>query len=221
MKIKDHSVFRRYIEVANDSGILHLNYALHGNDNWNAERTIPMPRLVYSNGIALYEYAGGCFQMYHRSVIEKVGLYDEFFKNSWEHLDMTYRTTLAGYHTPYWLSSDIVESNLFIEQIDHSIESTVSSNNHNPFYYEGLYYWKFKYGKWVAEIPDWINEQYHTDEIMKMFYNRQYDKLSTIFINYYKNNESLYFNKEYKNGQVFENVWGFIDENNLPKLYTK
>lgn len=219
MRIKDHNVFKRYIEVANDSGILHFNYALHGNDNWNSDRTSPLPRLIYSNGVSLYEYAGGCFQMYHRSVIEKIGLYDEFFKNSWEHLDMTYRATLGGYHTPYWLSSDITDSHEFIQQIDYELESNISSNKTNPFYYEGLYYWKFKYGKWVSDIPDWINEEYHTDEIMKLFYTRQYEKLSSLFMEYYKHTEGYLFNKEYKHGHVFENVWGFIDENNKPKLY--
>lgn len=221
MKIKDPHVFKRYIEVANDSGVLHLNYALHGKDNWNEERTLPLPRLVYQNGIALYEYAGGCFQLYHRSVIEKIGYYDEFFKNAWEHLDMTYRATLGGYHTPYWLPSDIVDSHNFIEQIDYQIESTISTSKNNPYYYEGLYYWKFKYGKWVSDIPDWINVQFHTDEIMNMFQQRKYSELSDLFMNYYKHEESLFFNKNYTQGQVFENVWGFIDENNKPILYIK
>lgn len=221
MKIKDSHVFKRYIEVANDSGVLHLNYALHGKDNWNEERTLPLPRLVYQNGIALYEYAGGCFQLYHRSVIEKIGYYDEFFKNAWEHLDMTYRATLGGYHTPYWLPSDIADSHNFIEQIDYQTESTISTSNSNPYYYEGLYYWKFKYGKWVADIPDWINVQFHTDEIMNMFQQRKYSELSDLFMNYYKQENSLFFDKNYREGQVFENVWGFIDENNKPILYIK
>lgn len=221
MKIKDPKIFDRYIEVANDSGILHFNFALHGKDNWTPDKTIPLPRLIYSNGVSLYEYAGGCFQLYHRSVIEKIGLYDEFFKNAWEHLDMTYRATLSGFHTPYWLASDITNSQNFLEQIDAESESTISSNKKNPYYYEGLYYWKFKYGKWVSDIPDWINEQYHPDEIMKMFYYRQYRDLSKLFFNYYKTNNCLFFDKEFKHGHVFENVWGFTDRNNNPILYTK
>jgi GT2 family glycosyltransferase len=220
MKIKDSHVFNRYIEVANDSGILHLNYALHGNDNWNTDRTSPSPRLTYTNGISLYECAGGCFQMYHRSVIEKIGMYDEFYKNSWEHLDMTYRATLSGFHTPYWLAADIINSHEFIEQMDYQIESTISSNKHNPFYYEGLYYWKFKFGSWVADIPDWINEKYHTDEIINMFYYRKYDELASLFFDYYKKNTCLYFNKDYKEGHVFDNVWGFVRDNK-PTLYTQ
>lgn len=221
MKIKDPHVFERYIEVANDSGILHFNYALHGKDNWNDTRTNPMPRLTYSNGVSLYECAGGCFQMYHRSVIEKIGLYDEFFVNSWEHLDMTYRATLSGFHTPYWLAADIADSKDFIEQIDYELESTISTNKRNPHYYEGLYYWKFKYGKWVADIPDWINERFHPDELMKMFLCRQYDELSSLFMNHYKASESTFFNEDYKHGQVFEHVWGFIDKNNKTILYTQ
>jgi hypothetical protein len=141
--------------------------------------------------------------------------------NSWEHLDMTYRATLSGFHTPYWLAADITNSKDFIEQIDYEIESTISTNKRNPHYYEGLYYWKFKYGKWVADIPDWIHEKFHPDELMKMFFYRQYDDLSALFTNYYKTNESTFFNKDYTHGQVFENVWGFVDKNNKTTLYTQ
>jgi GT2 family glycosyltransferase len=188
--------------------------AIFGMENGASER------LTYTNGISLYECAGGCFQMYHRSVIEKIGMYDEFYKNSWEHLDMTYRATLSGFHTPYWLAADIINSHEFIEQIDYQIESTISSNKHNPFYYEGLYYWKFKFGSWVADIPDWINEKYHTDEIINMFYYRKYDELASLFFDYYKKNSCLYFNKDYKEGHVFDNVWGFVRDNK-PTLYTQ
>ena len=212
MKILDASVFEYYIEVANKSGLKHLNFALHGQDNWNTERTQPMPRLMYNNGLSLYNYAGGCFQLYHRSVFERVGLYDEFYKNCWEHLDMTYRTTLAGFHTPFWLAADVNNAHLFIEQIDYKEQSDVSSREKNPNYYEGLFYWKFKYGSWVANIPEWINDTYHTDIIVDMFQKRQYQELSNIFMDYYKDIQSPFFNRDYKYGHVFDNVWGNVDD---------
>lgn len=213
MKIIDSNVFEYYIDVANKSGLKHLNFALHGNDNWNEDRTQPLPRLMYDHGLSLYNYAGGCFQLYHRSVFDKVGLYDEFYKNCWEHLDMTYRTTLAGFHTPFWLSADVNNSHLYIEQIDYKEQSDVSSRYTNQYYYEGLFYWKFKFGSWVANTPEWLNDTYHTNIIINMFQQRKYKELSTLFIDYYKNLQSPFFNKEYTYGNIFENVWGNVDKN--------
>jgi hypothetical protein len=212
MKILDSAVFDYYIEVANKSGLRHLNFALHGKDNWNEERTDVAPRLIYDNGISLYNYAGGCFQLYHRSIFDKVGLYDEFYKNCWEHLDMTYRTTLAGFHTPFWLSADVNNSHHYLEQIDYKEQSDVSSKDINPNYYEGLFYWKFKFGSWVANIPEWINETYHTNIVMEMFQERRYEELSKLFMNYYRNEQSPFFNTEYKYGNVYDNVWGKVDD---------
>jgi len=194
MKIIDPKVFDRYIEVANDSGLLHLNYDLHGNDNWNEGRVAPKPRLVYGDrGLALYSYAGGCFQLFHRSVFEKAGYFDEYYQNCWEHLDLTFRITLAGYHTPYWLSADVVDSHKLIEQIDYNIESTVSTASINDYYRKGLDYWKEKFGMWVGNIPDWINPEYHTDIVIGMLKEKRYEELSVIFNNFYKTEESIFF----------------------------
>lgn len=219
MLIKDTKVFDRYIEVANDSGLLHLNFALHGNDNWNMDRTHPSPRLIYDSGLSLYRYAGGCFQMYHRSVFEKVGVYDEYYKNCWEHLDLTYRTTLAGYHTPFWLSADVVNSNELIEQIDYENQTLVSSQDVNDFYFQGLYYWKFKFGDWVSDIKDWINPEYHTDIIIDMFKQRKYEELSILFHTFYKNDNSVYFNKDFKTGHIWDDVYGKVDDNSEISIF--
>lgn len=196
MKIINTNVFERYIEVANNSGLLHLNYALHGVDNWNMEQGVPRPRLTYNSGLALYKYAGGCFQLFHRSLFEKVGYYDEYYQNCWEHLDLTFRIVLNGFHTPYWLASDIIDSHLFIEQIDRDLESTVSTENINDFYQKGLEYWGEKFGVWVGDLPDWINEEYHTDIVVGMLKERKYEELSKIYIDHYKRADSRFLDTE-------------------------
>ena len=195
MRLIDPKVFERYIEVANDSGLLHLNYDLHGNDNWNEGRINPKPRLVYGDrGIALYSYAGGCFQLFHRSLFEKIGYFDEYYQNCWEHLDLTFRITLSGYHTPYWLSADVIDSHNLIKQIDYNIESTVSTESINDYYRKGLDYWKDKFGMWVGDIPDWVNPEHHTDIIMEMLKEKRYEELSIIYHNFYRIDESKFFN---------------------------
>jgi GT2 family glycosyltransferase len=195
MRLIDPKVFERYIEVANDSGLLHLNYDLHGNDNWNEGRINPKPRLVYGDrGIALYSYAGGCFQLFHRSLFEKIGYFDEYYQNCWEHLDLTFRITLSGYHTPYWLSADVIDSHNLIKQIDYNIESTVSTESINDYYRKGLDYWKDKFGMWVGDIPDWVNPEHHTDIIMEMLKEKRYDELSVIYHNFYNRDGGKFFN---------------------------
>lgn len=195
MRLIDPKVFERYIEVANDSGLLHLNYDLHGNDNWNEGRINPKPRLVYGDrGLALYSYAGGCFQLFHRSLFEKIGYFDEYYQNCWEHLDLTFRITLSGYHTPYWLSADVIDSHNLIQQIDYNIESTVSTESINDYYRKGLDYWKDKFGMWVGDIPDWVNPEHHTDIIMEMLKEKRYEELSIIYHNFYRIDESKFFN---------------------------
>ena len=195
MRLIDPKVFERYIEVANDSGLLHLNYDLHGNDNWNEGRINPKPRLVYGDrGIALYSYAGGCFQLFHRSLFEKIGYFDEYYQNCWEHLDLTFRITLSGYHTPYWLSADVIDSHNLIKQIDYNIESTVSTESINDYYRKGLDYWKDKFGMWVGDIPDWVNPEHHTDIIMEMLKEKRYEELSIIYHNFYNRDGGKFFN---------------------------
>lgn len=195
MRLIDPKVFERYIEVANDSGLLHLNYDLHGNDNWNEGRINPKPRLVYGDrGLALYSYAGGCFQLFHRSLFEKIGYFDEYYQNCWEHLDLTFRITLAGYHTPYWLSGDVIDSHKLIEQIDYNIESTVSTESINDYYRKGLDYWKEKFGMWVGDIPDWVNPEHHTDIVLEMLKEKRYEELSVIYHNFYKRDGGKFFN---------------------------
>lgn len=220
MFIKDSDVFDKYIDVAKSSGVLHLNFALHGDDNWSLKREYPKPRLIYNNELALYNFAGGCFQLYHKSIFDKVDLYDEFYKNCWEHLDLTYRITLAGYHTPFWLSSDIVNSHHLIEQLDYDNQTNTSDPLVNEYYYEGLYYWKFKFGNWVSDIPEWLNPEFHTDVIMGLFKSKRYDVLSNLFENYYKKENSIFFNKEYKHGHVWENCYGAFNSEGKPFIYT-
>jgi hypothetical protein len=220
MFIKDSSVFDKYIDVAENSGLLHLNFALHGDDNWNETREYPNPKLVYDSDVALYNNAGGCFQLFHRSIFDKVDIYDEYYKNCWEHLDLTFRITLAGYHTPFWLSADIVNSQNFIEQLDYKEQTNTSDYYVNDKYFEGLYYWKFKFGIWVADIPIWLEPIYHTDKIMEMFKEKRYNELSEIFYNYYKNENSPFFNKEYKHGHVWDNVYGATNDKNKLFIYS-
>lgn len=213
MIILDPGIFQHYIDVAKASGLLHMNYALHGDDNWHGG--VPNPRLTYNSGLALYRYAGGCFQLFHRTVFETIGLFDEYYINCWEHLDFTFRATLAGLHTPFWLAADTSFSNKYIKQSDIYKESTTSTFDVNPHYWDGLYYWKFKYGEWFGNMKDWINPEHHTDIVIEMFKSKKYNDLKRIFTEFYSNNDGFFFNPNIGEIHIVDDTWAKIEDGSV------
>ena len=148
--IKDPDVFKKYIQTASKTGILHLNYALQGpynfkqtekqshegtlNDRYFDEKNAePAPLYThdYNNGIKISFYPAcvGAFSYFRRSVITDAGYFDETFKNSWEHVEHTYRIIKKGYHPPFGWFADIADSNKYIANIDNCMEnSTVAKD---------------------------------------------------------------------------------------------
>ena len=106
--IKDPDVFDAYIKAAEKNNIKHLNFGLSSRKN---------PLLKTENGLNLYKnpYAG--FSYFHRSVIDEVGLFDERFYNSLEHIDYTLRITLKELHTPLPYYADIEHNHLYLSNI--------------------------------------------------------------------------------------------------------
>lgn len=138
--IKNESVFEEYIKHSIVSGIKHLNFALHGPANKKGStgfKTLedrkdsnnePNPRVIipYSTDveIALYPNCVGAFSYYHISVINKIGLFDEKFKNAWEHVDHTYQAIKNNFHPPFWFFADINKSWEYLTDIPNSIENS-------------------------------------------------------------------------------------------------
>ena len=125
--IKDSSVFQKYIDASNISGIQHLNFAFHGNDNYlpngaSAERL----RVEYSEDIAVCFYPNvyGAFSFYTKECLEAVGLMDEAYYNAVEHIDHTYDVYLKGMTTPFRWFADIANSEQYIEELDRNHEQS-------------------------------------------------------------------------------------------------
>jgi len=143
--ITNSEIFKKYIEASKKSGLLHLNFALQGPHNFkkqgrqnkkgdlsdrifderNAEPA-PLHTLDYQNGISISFYPAcvGAFSYFRRKVLEEVGLFDETFKNSWEHVEHTYRIIKAGYHTPFGWFADITNSNKYLANIPNCMENS-------------------------------------------------------------------------------------------------
>lgn len=107
--VKDPSVFDRYIEAARHTGIQHLNFSQHGPKNRDAKGKADFVSTIDygSLRLALYRHCVGAFSYYSRKCLQEVGLMDEEFYNSGEHVEHTYRILQAGFHPPFWFFADL------------------------------------------------------------------------------------------------------------------
>lgn len=138
--IKDPKAVFGYIKVADKTGISHLMFAHHGPMN-KGKRIHSDP-----NGIELFPHCVGAWCFYTREALEAVGFMDESFKNAWEHVEHTYRLSLAGYTEEFPYFADVKGSDKWIAEQPGAIEK--SSIRKDPAWaiqtYLGLRYWKMK-----------------------------------------------------------------------------
>ncbi len=145
--IKDFTVFSKYIELKNLSGIQHLNYGPGspfnrvqtqsfdlGNRHELSQESPPNPRLVvgYSKDVeaVLYQHCVGMFSYFTKKVLDEVGYIDEDYLNAWEHVDHTYRIIKKGMHPPFWWFADIKDSDKYLgEQKDAISKSAIAKDN--------------------------------------------------------------------------------------------
>jgi GT2 family glycosyltransferase len=120
MLIKDPNIFQAYIDASKKSGIQHLMFGYHGPANKNGiSHGKPCPRLVVDYGdlsLAFNQHCVGAFCYYSRKSLEDVGLIDEKFRNSFDHVSHSYELALKGYSTPYWWWADLANSLDYIEE---------------------------------------------------------------------------------------------------------
>lgn len=103
-----------YIRLSDESGIEHFLFAHHGTEN--------IGKLCLSEkGVELYTACIGAYCMYTRQVIEKVGYFDENFKNAFEHVEHTFRISRAGFTTPFPTYPDVENSQDYLKEISGSI----------------------------------------------------------------------------------------------------
>ena len=144
MQIKDTCTM--YIDYAKKHNLHHLNFALHGEMNKGK-------KFLYNHEITVYPQIVGAFSYYSKTAIETVGLMDENFKNAWEHVEHTYRMTLAQLTTPFWHFADHPISDILLKEIPGSIDT--SSIRPRPDWQkniqEGKMYWMAKHGSWLPK----------------------------------------------------------------------
>lgn len=160
IKIINKDAFSHYIECSKRSGVLHLNYAYHGNAN-RSEGNIENPRkLIYEGGepiLSLNKNIIGAFSYYHISALQKIGYMDERYLNGWEHVDHTLAAIHLGIHPPFWWFADAANSTAYIEDQDQSLEHSVIRGQKIRWrlrMYRNTRHFKQKWGCAPWDIPD-------------------------------------------------------------------
>jgi len=165
--IKDPTVFDKYIEARNITGIQHFNFGYHGPANKNnISGGKPCPRFVVDYGsvkIAINPASVGAFCYYTREVLEKVGLIDDDFLNAFDHVDHDYRIYKAGYTTPYWNWPDLANSMDYLDEIECSEKSSAirPRKDWQENFTKGAECFRKKHGympAWQGCVPDTSKE---------------------------------------------------------------
>jgi GT2 family glycosyltransferase len=194
MIIKRNDVFDTYIKAAEASGIYHLSFALHGPANKKQiqqssmdvtkrhlldQNSEPNPRTIidYGNGteIALYPNCVGSVCYYLRGVIKHIGYIDEQFKNSWDHVEHTYRIIKEGLHPAFWWFADINKSWEYIGEAEDSIKNSAIARSPDWIknFNEGAHWFKHKHGYFPTSIPDTqLNNVLETLKTIKTNYSK-------------------------------------------------
>jgi GT2 family glycosyltransferase len=144
IQITNFGVFEAYIEASKTTGIKHFNYALHGNHNIDRfgnstiRKTVKYPNTNIS--IDLYPNVLGAFSYYHIDVLKDVGLMDEDYYLSMEHVDHTYKASLKNYTSPWRYFADIHNSFEYLKDIvpDHQQSKIRNKSNFQEIFKNGL-----------------------------------------------------------------------------------
>jgi GT2 family glycosyltransferase len=144
VEITNKNVFELYIKASKKTGIKHFNYGLHGNHNKthlgepNVLRTIKYPNTDIS--VDLYPNVLGAFSYYNIDVLKDVGLIDEDYYLSMEHVDHTYKASLKNYTSPWRYFADVHNSFEYLKDIvpDHQQSKIRNKSNFEEIFKNGL-----------------------------------------------------------------------------------
>jgi len=130
-----------YVKACEESGYEHLAFHAHGYHNGQP--------LAVVGPITLWPNYVGAWSIYSRRCLEEVGLFDEAFRSSWEHVEHTLRLARVGFTAPWRGAADATGSEDWLAEIPGSIEN--SSIRHTPDWIEGM-----NAGKkhWAEAQPD-------------------------------------------------------------------
>lgn len=144
--IKDKNVFQKYIEFSEFTGVRHLN--------WNAGvpwSTIQFADTFHGQPVTFYKDYLGSFSYFHRVVFEKFGLFDEGYKNAFEHIDYEYTLARVGVIPPFWYAIDFPHD--MLETIDNGKSTITGEIDYRKNWNMSAEHFKQKWGHFTNVIP--------------------------------------------------------------------
>lgn len=115
--VEDDRAITEYIRIAEEYGVHNLCFALHG--PINIGKRLPIP-----GEIAYYPDSVGAFCYYSKEAIDKVGMFDEYFHNAMEHVELTDRIAREGMTLSFNMFMDVGESDKYLSEIKGSIQNS-------------------------------------------------------------------------------------------------
>ena len=185
--IKDKNVFEKYIAAAHETGLWHMMFGYHGPANKTESKGQPVPRVVvdYDNDIkiALNRHCVGAFGYYHKGVIKNAGLFDDTYKNVWEHVDHSYTIAKLGLVPAYWWWPDLADSYNYLdeqacsEEVDKGEIRKQSDWEVNIS--NGARHFHSKHDAMPTNVPDTESaDVYKALKVIKERYSKQYEAVS-------------------------------------------
>lgn len=139
IKITSPHAVTEYIRVAKSTTLHHLSFAHHGPANIGGPVEV-------DGELAYYPHSIGAWCLYSREFLLNVGVFDENFKNCWEHVEIELRAFQEGYAPNGGAHRfvDVVGSEQWLSEIPGSIEK--SSIRPRADWHDnirnGLIYWR-------------------------------------------------------------------------------
>jgi GT2 family glycosyltransferase len=149
----------KYLDYAEAMQVPHLNFALHGDLNKGQKRMKVWQRINQQDKVVcVYPHCVGAFSYYSKDIILRVGLIDENFKNSWDHVEHTWRISQTGMIPPFWYFMDHPESYSLLREQPESISASVIRKDPawNAKVEAGRAYWISKHGAFLPPMPYWV-----------------------------------------------------------------
>lgn len=129
VRFVSNDALSKYVELSSVSGVKHLNFCLHGEDNKINGK--PNPKLIVDYKhvkMSLYHNVYGALSYYHRDVIDDIGYMDKRYFNAMEHVDHTMVAIKNNYHPPFRWFADVHQSDLLLAEQDHGHEESKIRN---------------------------------------------------------------------------------------------
>ena len=151
--IKNPKVFREYIKAAESTGIHHLCYEKVAGNEKTLKYTLKQP-----DGVKLGFYANpqGAFMYVNKSILKKLGMFDEGYTNAFEHIDFEYNLIKNGVAPPFWYFPDLLNSEDYLTDIEGSSENSSITNKdkYQENWDRSANHFIQKWGHFTNAIPD-------------------------------------------------------------------